>query len=319
MKRKLIFALKLATSIGVLLYVLRHIPLEDIAAAMQRANLGFVTVSFLVALVAFFFGAQQFKVFTDSYQLNLSLHRILHVNFATQFYNLFLPGFLAGGVIRWYRFTQGNQKGIEVFSSIVLNRFINMSLLVWVGLTGWIVAQEPFRFQAGSWLLVLSSVVFALLLLALHAPRCMRYVENALGSKHMRSGGVHEKILKLLRSAKAYQQLDVETHARIVLYGLLWQLLSATGAYLCCLALSLKLSFWSILWIRALTTFSILLPISIAGIGVREGVCVYLFSLMNLTPALALVFSMLLFFQHIFLGVIGAALEFKTLLREKYK
>jgi hypothetical protein len=194
-----------------------------------------------------------------------------------------------------------------------------MSLLVWVGLTGWIVAQEPFRFQAGSWILVSSSVVFALLLLVLHAPMCMMYIETVLISKHMQLGGVYEKILKLLRSAKAYQQLDVEAHARIILYGLLWQLLSATGAYLCCLALSLKLSFWSILWIRALTTFAILLPISISGIGVREGVCVYLFSLMNLTPALALVFSMLLFFQQIFLGVIGATLEFKTLLREKYK
>jgi uncharacterized protein (TIRG00374 family) len=181
------------------------------------------------------------------------------------------------------------------------------------------LAQEPFRFQAGSWLLVSSSVVFALLLLALHAPRCMRYVEIALRSENTRPGGVYEKSLKLIRSAKAYQQLDVETHARIIFYGLLWQLLSATGAYLCSLALSLKLSFWSILWIRALTTFAILLPISISGIGVREGMCVYLFSLLNLAPALALVFSMLLFFQQIFLGVIGAALEFKTLLREKYK
>lgn len=83
-------------------------------------------------------------------------------------------------------------------------------------------------------------------------------------------------------------------------------------------ALGLELGLLDLGWIRTAAALITILPVSVAGLGVREGALVLLLAPLGIEPAQALVFSLLVFAVTMLLfGLAGGLVEARRLLLQK--
>jgi hypothetical protein len=94
-----------------------------------------------------------------------------------------------------------------------------------------------------------------------------------------------------------------------LLLGVIFQLLCSVVIWLLANNLGMSLRFIEIFWISSVLSIAIFLPISIAGIGVREGTLIGLLGLFSISNDKAMALSLLLFAVQISGGIIGAIFE----------
>ncbi|HET7078371.1 MAG TPA: lysylphosphatidylglycerol synthase domain-containing protein, partial [Chloroflexia bacterium] len=100
-----------------------------------------------------------------------------------------------------------------------------------------------------------------------------------------------------------------------LLLSALFQVVVVLINLLVCLALGIPLTFIQLLWIVAVVSLLQALPISIAGIGVREGAYIYLLQLQGVDGSRALALSLTLFALQIAMAIVGGTLQVRGLLR----
>ena len=85
-----------------------------------------------------------------------------------------------------------------------------------------------------------------------------------------------------------------------------------THAYLLARALGIPISLFQVAFAVSVTNLVAVLPISIAGVGTRDGAFIFLFSLFGLTSEQALAFSLMFLFAFVgFVGLGGAWIWFR--------
>ena len=62
-------------------------------------------------------------------------------------------------------------------------------------------------------------------------------------------------------------------------------------------------------WVRAMVLIVQFIPVSIAGLGIREGVLVFILPIYGISPGDAMAFSLLLFALIIVIGLVGGIFE----------
>jgi uncharacterized membrane protein YbhN (UPF0104 family) len=78
--------------------------------------------------------------------------------------------------------------------------------------------------------------------------------------------------------------------------------------YLIALSLGVKIPLWYFLLFIPLISFLLVLPISLSGLGVREGGYIYLFAQAGVSAPLALAMSLLFYALNVAAGLIGGVL-----------
>ena len=92
--------------------------------------------------------------------------------------------------------------------------------------------------------------------------------------------------------------------------GFVWQLFFIGRLYALIAATALPLNVLDVAWMGSLVLLLQTIPISFAGIGVREGAYAYLFTLFNLPPEAGVLIGILFFSQMLIMAFAGGALEF---------
>jgi hypothetical protein len=108
----------------------------------------------------------------------------------------------------------------------------------------------------------------------------------------------------------AYRRAPGELAVATVL-SLIVQLLRIVTIYLAAQALAIEVPFAPYLVLVPVTALITLVPISLAGLGVREGAFVYFFGRAGMSEAGAFSLSLLVFGLSLVLWVVGAALYWR--------
>ena len=89
----------------------------------------------------------------------------------------------------------------------------------------------------------------------------------------------------------------------------LFQILATISFIFVALAFKIHLSPLEYLWVFALVSLLLFLPISLAGLGVREGSMIFLLGILGVSSEKALAASLTLFIISIMLGSVGVLLH----------
>jgi uncharacterized protein (TIRG00374 family) len=312
-RKATLIAAKLLLSALLIAWLVRHASPAKIAAAIGEADPWLLSAVIPLVLVGSLVAAYQLKIFTDCHRMGVSLWRILGINFSTEFYNLFLPGYISGGAIRWYKLSRDNRMRAEAFAVIVLNRLLNTIVIVGLGLAGWLVDDNPQRnLYAGVFLAGLLALVMVVSLV-LSRPATMILLRHRVLRHPRMKPWFRDKLDKLVSAAREFRMLSVMGHVKLVACSSAVSLLSALGTLMFLLALGASIPFAAILWMQALVGLAILLPVTISGFGIREGSWIYLLGLYGILPAHAFVLSILTFLRSLFKGMIGLVIEMRGL------
>ena len=124
---------------------------------------------------------------------------------------------------------------------------------------------------------------------------------------------VRSKVHKLIRSLNQFHNLSQGSLAIILTLSLAYHLFGILSFYLFALSLNMNISFITIAWIRSALLILAMLPISISGLGVREGTLVFLLNPYGISAADAIAFSFLLLGAFLCIGGIGGLIEARSL------
>ena len=299
---------KLAVAGGILTYLFSLVPLADIGAAMASAALAPLVLAFVVAFGAQVMLALRLSRLVRGFGPRLEVAELLQVNLATAFYALFLPaGNVTGLIARFARVSRREKNYAGVALALVLDRVVATVTLCVVGLVAWLIEWPT---QHGIVLVVFGGSLAALL----------AGYGVLVKMPGWRTGGAARPMPwpRKLETLRIALQQASDLPRRLILSALVIGIaihLIGTGAYaLVALALDLQLSLMTIAWTRAAAMLIAILPISVSGLGVREGVMLVLLAPYGVSSAEALAFSLLAFASTtLALGLIGGLIEAKAL------
>ena len=284
-----IVIVKTIVSVGLLALVLNRIEFNQVWEQFQL-----LSPSFIIFALLFYTGCQWLSCWRWRVVLWASGHSapmssLLSSYFAGMFLNIFLPGALGGDVYRVYRVAKSTEDSEVALVSVFLERFTGLAALSALALIG----LPPAFKLIGRWDIILlfaacvGSLVGAVLLIS--SPKLLMLAEPWLIK--LRLGKVvarFSKIQILLRQFAQHRQ------ALALSMGLsfLLQLAIVYYHYIIAQQLKISVSYLELLVFIPIIVVVTLLPISLGGIGLKEGLWVYLFSRIGLGSEQALLLSL---------------------------
>ena len=299
--------LRVAVAVVLLYLVVSYTGYRMILAALDGADVSVLWLAFLVTVVAQYLVAWRLKRLTDVQDLSQSTMLVFEINLATRFYGLFLPGGnVTALLIRIFKFTRERSQIAGVVVSLFIDRVTATLTLCVLGLIFWIlVSPRPDNL----WLLV-----FALTTLAGLVLTWMLFSPSFSPS----SGLMAKLVLKLglrLRGKLSYIfQRSRRAGGRVLVNSLalsvVAHLVGTVGYWLVAQSLDMQLSLLVLGWIRAGMMLVALLPITIAGLGVREVTALVLLRQFGVESEVAIAFSILIFTATVLgIGLLGGLTE----------
>lgn len=307
-KKGPVFLFKFILSALLMGLVFYHVPVTDLLQRFQGVLWGWLAAALLIAIVSEWVNAKQMALILQAQSIHLATAKVCRINLLTYFYSLFLPGTLAGGAVRWYHFSRGNQRPTEALAAILFNRLLETALLIILGLLFWLweqeAAQEVLR---GPALILISATLLALYAFSftrrfytwMHGLITLRFIP-------LWASGRLQKLLDCMRT---FSGLGLSFHMAMIVLGLARNLIMIISLYFLALSLELSLSLAALAWVRCCITLLLILPISIGGFGLREGAFVLLLAPYGIAPAQALALSFLQLSRNLVFAIIGGLSE----------
>jgi uncharacterized protein (TIRG00374 family) len=307
----ILLAIKVSISGSLLFYILLITPLSQIFETLARATPSFVLFAFALFGLERYIMAFQLKRIADSLGLGLSTAQVFRINFITSFYELFLPGSVVTGAIRWYKLSQLSKMKIPTLAAIGINRLVHLVVIILIGVACWMIGTKPKDTVLTGILFFFLLVAFLIVYSLFMNDRFFGYVLNRVewATKLFIPVSLQNPILKLTNALNKFHDLSFMAKLEIFGLQLCAGLLAILGWFLLAQALMLPVSPITLAWIRSLITMLVVLPIHVAGLGIREGSLMVLLPMFGVTLDEALALSFLLFFMRICWGIIGGIFE----------
>lgn len=287
-----------------------------VAALLSRLDLG-TTIDalgryrwphLLLALVLFALSCPTAALRWKLFAPDIPLRTLLELTLIGQFYSIVLPGQIAGEVVKAYRLGRGNADAERLAASVFVDRVIGVIALLLVACAG--IALSPHRLPVAlsvaiaATMLLLSFGLFALRISALHA--------FALGSARWLAGTrLHRFAPVLERAIDAWRQFS-GTPSRLLLsllLGMVFQSI-AIGIYAVLgTNIGVELTPFDWAWVVAVASVAVLLPLSIGGLGLREGALVGCLAFLDVPGESAVALSLGVFAIMLFGALLGGLLE----------
>jgi len=289
MKLKPIVFLKTIVSLGLLVLVFSHINLNQAWARFQYLSWPFVAFALLYYTGCQWLSCLRWQVVLRSTGHSIPMTSLLSSYFAGMFLNIFLPGALGGDVYRVYRVAQKTKDSEVALVSVFLERFTGLAALSALALLG---LPPAFRLVR-RWDIILlfitcvGMLVGAVLLIA--SPKLLIWTEPWF--LKLRLSGLAARLAKIQILLRQFAQHRPALALSMGL-SLLLQLAIVYYHYLVAQQLKIPISYLELLVFIPIIVVVTLLPISLGGLGLKEGLWVYLFSRIGLTVDQALLLSL---------------------------
>ena len=212
-------------------------------------------------------------------------------------YNMLLPTNIGGDVIRALRCARRVEPPHTAWSSVLYERLVGLVALALLAVPGLIMAPGPSRALS---LVIASTVLVSVILVVLaHAP--FRFAARLLASRAPVVAGVGDRIAKDLAGPLASASARAET----VVWSALYQAVGLGLLVVVVLDWGQPTMLWAVLGAVPLALILTLLPVSIAGLGVRESLFVVLLGQFGVEAGRALSLAIVWLASAILLALAG--------------
>jgi uncharacterized membrane protein YbhN (UPF0104 family) len=296
MRKVLSLLLKAAVS-GLLLYfALNFVNIGTVASRLSRIAPSWVALELLALLVQLFFLTLRWQQLVTQCGATLPFGLMLRFNMIGLFFNQTLPSSVGGDAMRIWLTGKRTNWRIGTYS-VFLDRVVGV-----VVLAGLVVVCLPWTLQLvknplGRTALLaigLGSIGAGLIFLSLSWKR-LRILQHWLLTRHLADAATIA--MRVLRTPR--------TLAPILTVSILIHLMTVVAAWAAARSVGADLSLLNSLFLVLPVLLVAIIPISIAGWGVREGAMVAAFAYAGLPQADGLIVSLLFGAASLVLGAVG--------------
>ncbi|MGH7852781.1 MAG: lysylphosphatidylglycerol synthase transmembrane domain-containing protein [Candidatus Binatia bacterium] len=302
-KPVIIFLLKLLVSAGLIGYFLSRIDIEQFLATFAAANFSYIVLALGVYLVAQGISAVRWTALARPLGIKTPFKDLIQYYLIGMFFNLFAPSTVGGDVTRVYYLVKDEEahaKGravttVHAAMSVLMDRAIGMVVLVWLGASALLIFPNyavPQTARTATFLLALG-----LLAGALFTPVLKRFLPE----------DGHQLAVKLRLALRSYR-LHWGALLAAALLSLTVHLIQAWMHTVMGRALGLEVPFSFCLIVYPLVGTFAAIPISLNGLGLREGGYIFLLAVIGIGTEQGIAFGILLFLIVALDSLIGGLL-----------
>lgn len=297
--------LRFACSAAALLWIVHGTPLNTIAVALHRADWRWLLLGMVLNILVRVAAAERTLVISRALGLGVTRRQTLETLFISNYYALLSPGPLLSGVVSVYRYKSQGASITASVATLLGSRAIEAGVFVVLGaacvLMDSRIPLAAIRIPLSIALAAVIVIGIGLIGWSLLHRRCTG-LQTSGRMPEPRSDSWFSKLLVVWheltgRGPRIVWEAAVPAAAQVILSGAAVSLLAR--------ALDIDLGLDTAIWISAAVYAVVLLPISFAGLGVRDITLIKSFGLLGLAPPLAVALSVLLFADPLLNALIG--------------
>jgi len=339
---------RVGVAAALLTFIALHLDFARVGTALRHMVPGFAVAASVVMLLVGLLTAAKWYVLLRALSIRVPVVEVVRLTYIAVAWNLALPGGESGNLVKAGLLAR-QQRGAAgaVWASMLVDQLSLSVAQILVGMVTLLLAVHP-PAHLGAWLstsgilLVGILLFYALFLLPvrtsevdaiivrlsrrLAVPQRWRRAETGEGNQVAQGQGNHkglplqaggvgvptmpgEWLFPLWRGLTRYRGHIASIVAAVSLamcyYGTIF-----LAYWLAARGLGIAFSYADIAWILALAGIAALLPITVAGVGVREGIIVYFLKERGIMPETALAFSFAVLALQVVLGLPGILAHF---------
>ena len=293
-------------STTLLAFILLKIDFQKIIQIFQDVNILFFLTALITSVIAIYINTKKWQIMLSANEIIIPYRVLVKQNFLSIFYSIALIGQLSGELMKAYRVTRGQQNKIKIISSILGDKVSGILVLF---ITAAVLSFFPPQHDFSSFypFVLLSIAGAGIIFTSFYVP--IDFINAFAG--HIRFPKINKFISHLSELIASYQIYGKNKRIFYSMFviSFLYQFLIAISFWLIGESINIHLPFIQYLWIFSLLSISLLIPLSIAGLGIREGSLIFLMGLFNVPAEQALGASLLLFVTTAIMGGVGAIFE----------
>jgi uncharacterized membrane protein YbhN (UPF0104 family) len=286
--------IRIAVGAGVLAFLLVKADVGKLWHTIRDAQLGYLVAAMGAIFAGLFVSAFRWKAYLDALELPLPYTTLFRLYYVGTFFNAFLPTGIGGDAYKAVRLGRDRDSMAPAFASVFLDRFAGIVGMAAIGLatSAYLIAGGKRDVSGGFRVPLLALVLSAGIIGAAFV--LLAGGERLLGGgrlvKHEGIGGRVRRAVRQVHAAGRHP----EAAARGYLYGVLFQGLVFTYHVMIARALGITgvplATFASIVVLSSLAT---MIPLSINGLGFREGAYIWALGRYGVGHDQALAFALL--------------------------
>jgi glycosyltransferase 2 family protein len=293
---------RIVVGVGVFGFLIWRSDVGELWDTLRKANLGYLLGALGAIFTGLFVSALRWKAYLDALELELSYPTLFRLYFVGTFFNAFLPTGIGGDAYKAVRLGRGKESLAPAFASVFLDRFAGVVGMAAIGLVSstYLLASGDNRQRVPLIALGASiAIMGAATVLLLGGERLLG------GGRLVKHEGIGGRIRRAVRQVHEAGR-HPEAAARGYVFGVLFQSLVFTYHVMIAKALGIDgvpiAAFASILVISSLAT---MIPLSINGLGFREGAYIWALGRYGIPHDTALAFALLVLAALLLSSIVG--------------
>lgn len=287
------WALRVAVSLAIVVYILVDVDHRDLEAALTRIQLAPLAAALGLYLVGQLMSSYKWWLLGCSVGLRRSFGDYARFYFTGMFFNLFGPSTLGGDVVRALYLADGRRPGLA-FNSVVFDRASGLATLMALGAVALLAFPQydfPWPLTAG-----LVAAGAGLVLGWWTCPRLVRLLPE------------RNRIRRQVEDELGPFWRDRRMLARVTVVSLVFHLTQVAAQWVLARAAGAPVPFSYCLIFHPVISVMTALPVSVGGFGVREGGYLYFFTRINVDDSIAVTAGLLWFAVSALAGLVGGVL-----------
>jgi uncharacterized membrane protein YbhN (UPF0104 family) len=303
--RRWVLPLRIVVSLGMLGVLVWKIPdfdVDELAPDWSTATVAWLAGAFACTVAAVVLSALRWSQVLHALDRPSPLRRLTSLCFAGQFVSNVLPTTIGGDVLRVSRLARDNGDGATSFASVALERLTGWLVLPLIAYLGFAVNRGLADVAPGTGAALLAVTVtlagLVVILVAAYHPRLGGRMRDRQGWRRF-LGAVHVGVDRLRHRPVAA--------ARVIGAGFAYQLVLCVAAWMTAQALGLtEVGLTVMLAFYPAVLMAQVLPLGIAGLGLREISFTVFLQPLGVPPERAIALGLGLYLLNLTVSLIGA-------------
>ncbi|WP_455220056.1 lysylphosphatidylglycerol synthase transmembrane domain-containing protein [Kaarinaea lacus] len=301
-RRPVVIALKVLVTVILISWVLSQVDLDSLTSSISNTNLFYYSLAIASHAIAFIIFSIRWWYLYKTGDSSSKYRDTFKSYYLGLFFNNFLPTGIGGDVVRILRLRKLGYNTHILVSSSLMDRMLGLTSILMMGLVA-LSITPTFAISTNTKLFISAIAIMApfglLFLFSDYMPRLTNYL-----SQKFHKGKFTDFILTVVSTLHEYRHSRPRILIALI-FSIVAQYFIIISYILVGMSLDIDLSI-AIYFIIIPTVFlATSLPISVGGLGVREGVIVSLFTLFNVDTQAAIALSFLYFFIILLISLPG--------------
>ena len=262
MNNNLVIAIKVFVTLLPIYLILKNIDLNITVELIANIGLLYLVSAMAVLLLQILVMTHRWKIVLDNLSIDLSFKSIIRIFWIGLFFNQILPTSIGGDAMRGHYLYQRGYSFVKTSQGVLIDRIIGLIALVFLVIITLPLGLQLVDSDNARWglIIILISSIFALTLLLNINQISSRFQKWDLINKF-------SSIMAVIKN----NIFSLNPGFKLLLISLLVHFLSILTMIILAIGMQLELKIIGLLVIVPVVTLLMMLPISIAGWGIREG------------------------------------------------